>query len=373
MRPMARCASLLGPKTSEAAWFRGSRMKMSTSSGAQPLQGSGCNRARESRSWLKGTRALSAASLLMLVACAEGSSLGGDGGGGGSSATSSSSGTFSSSSSSAGSGVSTTSSSATGGTTSSTTGVGGEGGSGGLGGAGGEGGADVTSSTASSSVSATASSSVSATASSSVSATASSSVSTTASSSVSATASSSVSATASSTTGVGGGSATSSTTASSTTGGVTTPALELQYAARDITATPQQLSFKVRVRNTGDESIALSDLTIRYWFTAAVATANLVGECDFAETTGGCARVTWTFDEASGTDADHYFELGFLAAAGSLAPGATSGEVQIRVRTVNYAQMTQADDYSFEATTAWAPSMSITVYRDGVLAWGTEP
>ncbi|WP_437577557.1 cellulose binding domain-containing protein [Sorangium sp. So ce887] len=272
-----------------------------------------------------------------------------------------------------GSAVSTTSSSATGGTASSTTGGdGGSGGLGGAGGAGGEGGADVTSSTASSSVSSTASSSVSSTASSSVSSTASSSVSSTASSSVSSAASSSVSSTASSTTG-GGGSATSSTTASSTTGGVTTPALELQYAARDTTATPQQLSFKVQVRNTGDESIALSDLTIRYWFTADVAALDLRSACDFAATTGGCANLTRTFSEASGTDADHYFELGFLAAAASLAPGATSGEVQIRVFNADYERMTQADDYSFEATTAWIPSMQVTVYHDGVLAWGTEP
>ncbi|WP_437485242.1 cellulose binding domain-containing protein [Sorangium sp. So ce1014] len=309
------------------------------------------------------------------MACAEGSSLGGDGGGGGSSATSSSSAAASSSSTSVGSAGSTTSIAATGGTTSSTTGVGGDGGAGGLGGAGGDGGADVTSSTASSSASTTASSSASSTASSSASTTASSSASTTASSSASTTASSSASTTASSTTGVGGGSATSSTTASSSTGGVTTPALELQYAARATAAESSELSFQVRVKNTGDESIALSDLTIRYWFTADVTVVDLKSDCDFALTTSICANVvTWTFEEASGTDADHYLELGFLAAAGSIPPGATTGPVQIRIHNRDvYDRMTQTDDYSFEATTAWIPSTQITVYRDGVLAWGTEP
>lgn len=67
-------------------------------------------------------------------------------------------------------------------------------------------------------------------------------------------------------------------------------------------------------------------------------------------------------------------ELGFLAAAGSILPGATAGPVQIRIHNRDvYDRMTQTDDYSFEATTAWAPSMSITVYHDGVLAWGIEP
>ncbi|WP_437599994.1 cellulose binding domain-containing protein [Sorangium sp. So ce590] len=266
-----------------------------------------------------------------------------------------------------------TTSSTTSSATSSTTGVGGEGGAGGLGGAGGiggaggDGGADVTSTTMSSSVSSTTSSSVSSTASSSVSSTASSSVSSTASSSVSSTASSS--------TGVGGGSATSSTTASSTTGGITTPALELQYAARATAAESSELSFQVRVKNTGDESIALSDLTIRYWFTADVTEVDLKSDCDFALTTSICANVvTSTFDKASGTDADHYLELGFLAAAGSISPGATTGPVQVRIHNRDvYDRMTQTDDYSFEATTAWIPSMQITVYHERMLAWGIEP
>ncbi|WP_437972570.1 cellulose binding domain-containing protein [Sorangium sp. So ce260] len=134
------------------------------------------------------------------------------------------------------------------------------------------------------------------------------------------------------------------------------------------------MSFEVRIRNTGDESVALSDLTLRYWFTADVTGADLVAECDFASVTGNCANVTRTFGEASAAEADRYLELGFLAATGSLAPGATSGLVQIRIHTDDYARMTQANDHSFDATmTTWTPSMQITVYHDGELAWGTEP
>ncbi|WP_437339593.1 cellulose binding domain-containing protein [Sorangium sp. So ce394] len=148
----------------------------------------------------------------------------------------------------------------------------------------------------------------------------------------------------------------------------------MQYAARETGAEAQQLSFKVRIRNTGAERIALSDLTIRYWFTADVEMVDLKSECDFSGVTGGCANVTRAFRAASGTDADHYLELGFSAAAGSIDAGATSGESQIRIynREV-YDRMTQTDDYSFEATTAWTPSMQITVYYDGELAWGVEP
>ncbi|WP_437992037.1 cellulose binding domain-containing protein [Sorangium sp. So ce145] len=169
--------------------------------------------------------------------------------------------------------------------------------------------------------------------------------------------------------GAGGGSATSSTT-----GGVTTPALELQYAATDTTVEPQHLSFMVQVKNTDDASIALSDLTIRFWFTADVAKVDLKSECDFSSILGGCANATRTFGEASGTQADHYLELGLLAAAGRIAPNVTSGDVQIRIHNGdNYDRMTQTDDYSFGANTTFMPFERVTVYHDGVLTWGTEP
>lgn len=93
-----------------------------------------------------------------------------------------------------------------------------------------------------------------------------------------------------------------------------------------------------------------------------------MAECDYASVTGNCDNVTRTLREASGTDADHYLELGFLAAASSLAPGATSGEAQIRIHNAGYESMSQTDDYSFDATMAWTPSMQVTV-----LAWGMEP
>jgi hypothetical protein len=155
---------------------------------------------------------------------------------------------------------------------------------------------------------------------------------------------------------------------------VTTPALELQYAARDTSVESQHLSFNVQIRNTSDETIALSDLTIRYWFTADVTKVDLRSMCDFASTAGGCAKVTRTFGTASDTHADHYLEIDFLTDAGSLARNATSGDVQIRIFNGDeYDLMTQTDDYSFGTTTTFMPSEQITVYHEGVLAWGTEP
>ncbi|WP_437734341.1 cellulose binding domain-containing protein [Sorangium sp. So ce1335] len=148
----------------------------------------------------------------------------------------------------------------------------------------------------------------------------------------------------------------------------------MQYAVRERADRVQGLSFKVQVRNTGSQTVALSDVTIRYWFTADGASSAFDSECDYASIPGGCANVSWAFGTASGTEADRYFELSFASAAGNLAPGATSGEAQIRIFTATYEQMMQTNDYSFDATlTAFTPWEQMTAYRDGELAWGTEP
>ncbi|WP_437326924.1 cellulose binding domain-containing protein [Sorangium sp. So ce381] len=148
----------------------------------------------------------------------------------------------------------------------------------------------------------------------------------------------------------------------------------MQYATRDAAATPAFLSFKVQVKNTGSASVPLQDVTIRYWFTADGFTSALMSNCDFASVTGGRDNIIRTFHEASGTDADHYLEIGFASATGSLAPGATSGYAEIAIYNANYDKLTQANDYSFSATaTAFTPSMQVTGYRAGELAWGIEP
>ncbi|WP_438026482.1 cellulose binding domain-containing protein [Sorangium sp. So ce233] len=148
----------------------------------------------------------------------------------------------------------------------------------------------------------------------------------------------------------------------------------MQYAVRESAARVQGLSFRISVRNTGDEAIALSDVTIRYWFTADGASSAFVGACDFTAIPGGCDGITRTFATTSGTEADRYLELSFSSAAGNLAPGATSEEVQIRVHSATYEYMMQTNDYSFDATlTALTPWEQVTAYRDGELAWGIEP
>jgi hypothetical protein len=149
--------------------------------------------------------------------------------------------------------------------------------------------------------------------------------------------------------------------------------LELQYLCALITPTSQQLQPQFQIINHGTTSVPISSLTIRYFYTkdgAASGVQNFV--CDYAMI--GSGNVSAVFNTTTGTNADEYLELHFAAAAGSLAPGASTGGIQARVYATGYPTMTQTNDYSFDPTkTSFTDSMLVTLYQNGTLVWGVEP
>jgi hypothetical protein len=68
-----------------------------------------------------------------------------------------------------------------------------------------------------------------------------------------------------------------------------------------------------------------------------------------------------------------YVQYGFDSTSGLLAAGASSGEIQTRVAGTAWPVMTESNDYSFRNITAYDTNSRITLYRNGVLVWGTEP
>ena len=127
-----------------------------------------------------------------------------------------------------------------------------------------------------------------------------------------------------------------------------------------------------RIGNGGTASVPLSSLAIRYYFTSDGST-NLGFNCDYAAL--GCGNLSGTFGTVSGANADHYVEVTFGAGAGSLGPGASSGEIQTRFHDAGYqVTFTQGNDYSFDPTkTAFVDWDKVTLYQDGTLVWGVEP
>lgn len=149
--------------------------------------------------------------------------------------------------------------------------------------------------------------------------------------------------------------------------------LVLQYRAADTIPGDNHFKPHFRIANTGTAAVPLSELTIRYWYTIDGEKSQTFN-CDYA--TVGCSSLSGQLvklDQAR-TGADYYLEISFKAEAGQLAPGGTSGEIQVRINKNDWSNYNESDDYSFDAAkTAFADWNKVTLYRNGTLVWGIEP
>jgi hypothetical protein len=149
--------------------------------------------------------------------------------------------------------------------------------------------------------------------------------------------------------------------------------LKLQYMVGD-PASPNDAEIKPNftIVNTSGSSVPLSELTIRYWFTRDTTGAP-IANCDYA--LAGCANVLTSFTTLATArpGADSYYQIGFTSGAGSLATGGSS-EVKTRFHKTDFSAYAESGDYSYDSTkTAYADWTKVTLYRNGVLVWGTEP
>jgi chitodextrinase len=164
-----------------------------------------------------------------------------------------------------------------------------------------------------------------------------------------------------------------STAATGTTSAPGTGSLKVQYRAADTTAADNQVRPHFNLVNTGTTSVALSDVTLRYWYTIDGVQPQTFS-CDF--TPRGSGNVVGRFVPVAPTraGADYYVEVSFTAAMGSLAAGQSTGEIQARFNKNNWTNFNEADDYSFDPTkTGFADWNRVTAYLDGTLIWGVEP
>ncbi|MFC7470131.1 hypothetical protein ACFQVA_25030 [Actinomadura keratinilytica] len=64
-------------------------------------------------------------------------------------------------------------------------------------------------------------------------------------------------------------------------------------------------------------------------------------------------------------------EVGF--ASGSLAPGAATGEIQLRLNKADWSTFDESDDYSRSTSTGFTDHAKIGLYLGAALTWGTAP
>ncbi len=151
--------------------------------------------------------------------------------------------------------------------------------------------------------------------------------------------------------------------------------LKVQDRSHDNDNPDNQLYAHYQIINTGTSSVPLRSLTMRYWFTTETPADPLVFACDYALVSCSNIKSKFIVLHPPVTKANRYVQIGFRAAAGSIAPGQSSGEIQTRIHHVNWSNFITTDSYSFisDPSFVYKDTQTVTLYRNGVLVWGTEP
>jgi hypothetical protein len=155
--------------------------------------------------------------------------------------------------------------------------------------------------------------------------------------------------------------------------------LQVDYKALTLAPTTPELDIELDIVNTGDHVVFLDELTPEYWFSDEDPSSPLEFACDFA--TVGCANVSAVVQggfnnqpSTANSVAALSFELG-SAATQPLAPG-QSTDIQFRIFHQDFSQMTQANDYSYNAadtTLTPNPLIPLFVVNEGEANWGVPP
>ncbi len=144
--------------------------------------------------------------------------------------------------------------------------------------------------------------------------------------------------------------------------------LTVSYRNNDRQVSNNQISPYITINNVGDLAVPLSELKVRYWYTKEADVEQKL-YCDWSPI--GCNLINGAFG-SNGTQ--HYAEIGFSNQAGTLARGATSGIIQLRISNKDWSNYDESNDYSYLASfDQFADAERITLYRDGQLIWGVEP
>ncbi|MFC4145748.1 cellulose binding domain-containing protein [Micromonospora mangrovi] len=162
---------------------------------------------------------------------------------------------------------------------------------------------------------------------------------------------------------------------------------KVDYLNLDWSPTDNQAQFVLQVTNTGTAPLDLTTVRVRYHVRLEDGSTSLVAECDWAALGCGTIRRTLQFfpvpapppgptpgptptvHPIPGTPVPGWLELTFTT--GVLAPGATSGPIQLRLHRTNWAAIDERDDPSWRAATgAWTGNDHVTLDVDGTREYG---
>jgi hypothetical protein len=128
----------------------------------------------------------------------------------------------------------------------------------------------------------------------------------------------------------------------------------------------------LKLDNQGTATIAYSELTARYWFTAENF-AGINTWIDYAQLGNSKVKMKYVQLDAPRAGAYGYIEYSFDRSAGNLVAGGNSGVIQSRFANTDWTNFNETDDYSYVSNKDYANNSHITLYRNGQLVWGVEP
>jgi hypothetical protein len=146
----------------------------------------------------------------------------------------------------------------------------------------------------------------------------------------------------------------------------------VQLAEREIAPNNQAVSVDFKLFNNGTTLIPLSEMTLRYYYTIDTSVAQ-TAFVDFAAVGNGNVTLSFGTVSPAKTNADSYLQVGFTAAAGNLAGGANTSNIQTRFNKNDFSNYNEANDYSYTGSLTFMATGKVTAYRLGVLVYGTEP
>jgi len=160
-----------------------------------------------------------------------------------------------------------------------------------------------------------------------------------------------------------------------------TMGISLLYKAAAPGAMADSIQAEITINNAGPDTIPLSELTVRYFFTDEIANRMPVVTINYGHREGPSMylelvdKITKRIAPAPNpvTTADTMVELGFPAGVGSFAKN-DKVVLLMKYNGTMFPMVTQTNDYSFDGTKT-APTLwdKIVILRNGDVIWGTPP
>ncbi|WP_262899326.1 cellulose binding domain-containing protein [Dawidia cretensis] len=149
--------------------------------------------------------------------------------------------------------------------------------------------------------------------------------------------------------------------------------MKVQYRNADGSLTNNEGKPYLKIVNTGTTAVPYNQVTARYWITPENFKGSLGMWIDYAPLGNSKVIMKYVSLSTPGVNALGYIEYSFTTSAGSLAAGGNSGEIQSRYANTDWSTFNEANDHSIGTNSPYADKSTITLYRNGVLVWGTEP